>query len=235
MWGTQNDFMLETLFLSVIDTLPAENDLNLFDMMLKGGWLMIPIVMLSIFGVYIGIDRLLYLSRENRTDSGFVRTVIGMVREGKVEEASELCERENTPVSRILKKGIGYRMLSGVELHGVMENAANIEAAALEKGLTAMATVAGAAPMLGFLGTVIGMVQAFYAMAQAGNGVSIGILSKGIYTAMITTVAGLIVGIGGYMFYNIMTSRIDRIVHKMEWVNTEFTEAMYGTEKDKKE
>lgn len=141
--------------------------------------------------------------------------------------AISLCNEENTPMSRMLVKGILHYQLPVSELRSVIESNANLEVSGMEKGLSTLATCAGMAPMIGFLGTVVGMVQAFYDMALAGNNINITLLSRGIYTAMITTVAGLIVGIIAYFAYNALTARIDKVVNNMESTSAEFMETIY--------
>ncbi len=138
-----------------------------------------------------------------------------------------LCNEENTPMSRMLIKSILHLQLPVTELRAITESNANLEVAGMEKGLSTLATCAGMAPMIGFLGTVVGMVQAFYDMALAGNNVNITLLSRGIYTAMITTVAGLIVGIIAYFAYNALTARIDKVINNMESTNAVFMETVY--------
>ena len=144
-----------------------------------------------------------------------------------IRGAITLCNEENTPMSRMLIKSILHLQLPVTELRAITESNANLEVAGMEKGLSTLATCAGMAPMIGFLGTVVGMVQAFYDMALAGNNVNITLLSRGIYTAMITTVAGLIVGIIAYFAYNALTARIDKVINNMESTNAVFMETVY--------
>ena len=133
----------------------------------------------------------------------------------------------------MLIKGILHQDLPASELRAIVESSANLEVSELEKGLSTLATCSGMAPMIGFLGTVVGMIQAFYDMAMAGNNVNITLLSRGIYTAMITTVAGLIVGIIAHFAYNVLTARIDRIVNNLENTSAEFMEIMYEVKNSK--
>lgn len=153
--------------------------------------------------------------------------------QGNARGAITVCQQENTPMSRILIKGITHQQLPTNELRSIVESSANLEVSGMEKGLSTLATCAGMAPMIGFLGTVVGMVQAFYDMAQAGNNINITLLSKGIYTAMITTVAGLIVGIIAYCAYNALTARIDTVVNKMEETSADFIETIYEIKNEK--
>lgn len=205
----------------------AGMDISLWSMVLKGGWLMIPIFLLSVIAIYIFCERFLILKKAGQTDPSLMEKIREHLYFGNKESAMSICDAENTPTARILKKGISHCDLPTVDLHMMLENSANLEVSVLEKGLSTLATASGMAPMIGFLGTVIGMVQAFYDMSMAGNNISMEILSKGIYTAMITTVAGLIVGIMAYFAYNTLVARIDNIISKLENTNSDFMEIIY--------
>lgn len=146
---------------------------------------------------------------------------------GRLESAMTLCRSTETPISRMIEKGL---LRLGKPLHDInvsIENVGKLEVSKLEKGVAALATIAGAAPMLGFLGTVTGMIRAFYDMSMAGNNIDIALLSSGIYQAMITTVGGLIVGILAYIFYNVLVSRIEKVVYLLEARATEFMDVLY--------
>lgn len=188
---------------------------------------MIPIFILSVIAVYIFCERFLLIRRYTQNDLLFIDKVQECLKAGNTRGAIDLCKTENTPASRMLIKGITHRQLPVTELRAVIENSANLEVAELEKGLNTLATCSGMAPMIGFLGTVVGMVQAFYDMSMAGSNINITLLSRGIYTAMITTVAGLIVGIIAYFAYNALTTRIDRVVNNMESTMADFMETVY--------
>lgn len=205
----------------------ATNELSVWGLIVKGGWLMIPIFILSIIAVYIFCERFLLIRRYTRKNQDFIEKIQACLRSGDSREALALCKSENTLVARMLAKGIQHRQLPVAELHAVMDTAANLEVTDMEKSLTTLATCAGMAPMIGFLGTVVGMVQAFYDMSVAGSNINITLLSRGIYTAMVTTVAGLIVGIIAYFAYNILTSCIDRVVNNMECASADFMETIY--------
>ena len=196
----------------------ATNELSVWGLIVKGGWLMIPIFILSIIAVYIFCERFLLIRRYTRKNQDFIEKIQACLRSGDSREALALCKSENTPVARMLAKGIQHRQLPVAELHAVMDTAANLEVTDMEKSLTTLA---------GFLGTVVGMVQAFYDMSVAGSNINITLLSRGIYTAMVTTVAGLIVGIIAYFAYNILTSCIDRVVNNMECASADFMETIY--------
>jgi len=148
------------------------------------------------------------------------------ISEGKIDAAKALCRTSLTPIARMLEKGISRIGRPLNDVHAAIENVGNLEVSRLEKGLPVLASVAGGAPMIGFLGTVMGMIQAFYDMANAGNNIDVTLLSTGIYQAMVTTVAGLIVGIITYFAYNVLVSRIESIIFKMEATTTEFMDIL---------
>lgn len=209
----------------------AEPEMSVWGMIVKGGWLMIPIFILSVIAVYIFCERYVLLRKYATKNDVFMDKIRDCMHAGNIRGAITVCQEENTPMSRMLVKGIVHHELPSSELRAVVESAANLEVSGMEKGMTTLATCAGMAPMIGFLGTVVGMVQAFYDMALAGNNINITLLSRGIYTAMITTVAGLIVGIIAYFAYNALTSRIDGVVNNMESTSAEFMETMYEAKK----
>ena len=202
------------------------HEIRFFDMAVKGGWLMIPLVILSIIAIYIFIEHLITLNAASKDDPHFMSRIKDYIYEGQIESAVKLCKQVDTPLSRMIEKGISR---IGRPMHDVqvsIENFGNLEVAKLEKGISVLASVAGGAPMIGFLGTVIGMVQAFFDMANAGNNVDITILSSGIYTAMITTVGGLIVGICAFFAYNYLVTRVGKIVNNMEAKTMEFMDLL---------
>jgi biopolymer transport protein ExbB len=200
--------------------------MNLFDMTLKGGPLMIPLVLLSILAIYIFIERLLVINRASKNDPTFMSRIKDYIFDNKIDSAVKLCKQTNNPYARMIEKGISRigRPMNDVQV--AIENVGNIEVAKLEKGLTILASVAGGAPMIGFLGTVTGMVRAFFDMANAGTNVDIIVLSSGIYEAMITTVGGLLVGIPAFFAYNYLVSRVGKIVNNLEGKTMEFMDLL---------
>ena len=200
---------------------------SLIQMAAKGGWLMIILAILSVITIYIFGQKWWMLHKAANIDRNFMRDIRDYIHEGKTKSAIALCEKYDSPVARLVEKGIERigRPLSDIQT--AVENMGNVEVARLERGLPLLATIAGGAPMIGFLGTVIGMVQAFFNMANAGNNIDITLLSSGIYTAMITTVGGLIVGILAYFGYNYLTSRISDIVFKMENTTIDFMDLLH--------
>lgn len=223
------------LTLLVATTVPqaTEAELSLWSMVVKGGWLMIPIFLLSIIAVYIFCERYLLLRKYSLLRTETLERIREAMLSGDIRQAITICNEENTPMSRMLIKGILHHHLPVSELRAIVESAGNLEVANMEKGLSTLATCSGMAPMIGFLGTVVGMVQAFYDMAMAGSNINITLLSRGIYTAMITTVAGLIVGIIAYFAYNALTARIDHIITKMETTSADFMEIIYEMKNEK--
>lgn len=177
---------------------------------------MIVLLILSIIAIYIFGSRWWAIRQATKTDPHFMANIRELLGEGKAKAAAVLCRNTPSPIARLIEKGIERRNRPLQDIQAAVENVGNMEVARLEKGLPMLATVAGGAPMVGFLGTVIGMIQAFYNMAQAGSNIDITLLSGGIYTAMVTTVGGLIVGIVAYFGYNYLTARIDDLVFKME-------------------
>lgn len=224
---------MNSLILLAATRTPEAAELSLWDMIVKGGWLMIPIFLLSVIAVYIFCERYMLIRKYSNARTSFMDEVCTNLLKGNDKAAIAACQEENTPLSRILVKGIIHQDLPVSELRAIVESNANLEVSAMEKGLSTLATCSGMAPMIGFLGTVVGMVQAFYDMAQAGNNINITLLSRGIYTAMITTVAGLIVGIMAYFAYNALTARIDKVVNKMEETSADFMETIYEVKNKK--
>jgi biopolymer transport protein ExbB len=190
--------------------------LSFWTLMVQGGPIMIPIGMLSILAIYIFIERYLAVRRASKYEANFMNRIREYIHEGKIDTALTMCRQNETPIARMIEKGIERIGRPLNDVNKAIENVANLEIAKLEKNLPLLATVSGGAPMLGFLGTVVGMIDAFYKMSAAGNNLNIGLLSGGIYTAMVTTVGGLIVGIMAYFCYNILIAKIESLVYNME-------------------
>ena len=187
---------------------------------------MIPLLIISIIAVYIFIERLVTIRKASKEDKDFMDRIKDYITDGNIDSATKLCQKTNTPSARMIEKGISRLGKPMNDVLVAIENVGNIETNKLEKGFNMLATISGGAPMLGFLGTVMGMVQAFFDMANAGNNVDITVLSNGIYTAMITTVAGLVVGIVAYFAYNYLVSKLDSVVQKMELKTMEFMDLL---------
>lgn len=187
---------------------------------------MIPLAVLALVSIYIFIERAIAVSRASRQDASFMQRIKDYIHEGEIESAQNLCRQTNSPYARMIAKGISRIGRPSSEVLVTIENTGNIEVASLSKGLPWLATTAAGAPMLGFLGTVIGMVQAFYAIASSGNTASIGDFAGGIYTALVTTVAGLIVGIVALFAYNILVARINKVMNLMEARTMDFMDIL---------
>lgn len=189
---------------------------SLLEMASKGGWLMIVLLVLSFIAIYIFGKKLWMITKAGKIDRYFLNDIQDCMNSGKIQSAKALCEKYDSPIARMVEKGIERRGKSASEVQAAMENTGNVEVARLEKGITGLASIAGGAPMIGFLGTVTGMVKAFFNMANSGNNVDISLLSGGIYEAMITTVGGLIVGIIAYFAYNFILGRMNSLTAKMD-------------------
>lgn len=205
---------------------PQGISMNFFDMALKGGWIMVPIILLSFIAVYIFIDRYFAIKRAGKFDASLMEKVKSYITAGKIDAAVALCRSNDNPAARMVEKGISRIGRPLADVTTAIENVGNLEIQKLEKGLPVLASVAGGAPMLGFLGTVLGMVRSFYDMANAGNNIDITLLSTGIYQAMVTTVAGLIVGITAFFAYNILVTSVEKVVFKMEATTSDFMDLL---------
>jgi biopolymer transport protein ExbB len=206
---------------------PTEDTLNLFSLATKGGVVMIPLLILSIIAIYIFIERYLAISKASKEEANFMNNIRDFIHDGRIDSAKSLCRNNASPLARMISKGITRIGRPLNDINAAIENVGKLEVSKLEKNIAFLSTVAGAAPMLGFLGTVIGMVRAFYNMSMAGNNIDISLLAGGIYEAMITTIAGLIVGIIGYICYNILVARIEKVVFMLEARATEFMDLLH--------
>ena len=212
---------------------PVQESLNILELAMKGGWIMVVLAILSILGVYIFVERFMTLRKSMNRNPYLLDRIKDNLRDNDVKSAINYCEKQNTPMSRILAKGVKDYRLDAVSVRQVLENNAGLEIANLEKGLPVLSTIAAVAPMLGFLGTVTGMVQAFWQMSNAGNNIDVSLLSGGIYEAMVTTVGGLIVGIIAIFAYNYLVARVDRVQNLMEADMIEFLEILAEDKENK--
>jgi biopolymer transport protein ExbB len=215
---------------AVADTLTSldavSQDISLIDLLIKGGYMMIPLYALFVLAIYIFVERLITLKKAQKTPQAMVDQVKMMVQSGNIQQARMICQGEDTPVANMIGKGLERigSPLKNIEV--AIENVGKIEIYKLEKNLNLMATISGAAPMIGFLGTVTGMIQAFIAIAQEEGMVSPKLLSSGIYEAMITTAAGLVVGILAYLGYNYLVTQVSKLIHSMEYTTIEFIDLL---------
>lgn len=203
----------------------TSKDYTLWEMLASGGWyIMIPMAILSILMVYVGIERYLAITKAQKGETSFMIKVREYIHEGKLDAAKNLCSTTDSPIARMIEKGISKIGKPMDDIKASIENIGKVEVYRLEKGVGMLATIAGAAPMIGFLGTVIGMVQTFQSLRV--NGMEIGPLSEGMMMAMITTVVGLIIGIFSFMLYNMFVTKINNVIHKMESSSIEFLDLL---------
>jgi biopolymer transport protein ExbB len=209
---------------------PATSEMTLFDLLMAGGPVMIPILICSVAAVYIIIERLIAINKLSKDPSNFMNNIRDYITSGNIDAAKALCKNTNNPVARMIEKGISRLGKPLPDIEKAIENVGNIEVVKMERGLSALATCASAAPMLGFLGTVTGMVRAFYDMnmeyQRTHESINIGVLSSGMYEAMVTTVAGLVVGIIALVCYNILSAMIKKVIFKMESSSIEFLDLL---------
>ena len=203
-----------------------EMSYSMIELAAKGGWVMWVLLLLSLIALYIFGKKWWMIRNASKIDKNFINDIKDYISDGKTKSARSLCRRYDSPIARMVEAGISRLGKPLADIQAAVENVGNVEVARLEKSLPYLATIAGGAPMVGFLGTVIGMVQAFFNMAQAGSNIDITLLSGGIYTAMITTVGGLIVGILAYFGYNYLTVQVSNLVFKMESSSIEFMDLL---------
>ena len=210
---------------------PVEKTLSIWELITSGGpgavFIMGLLFLLSIVAVYIFVERFGAIKNANKLDKNFMNNIKDHISNGKLESAMALCESTDTPVARMMEKGVSRIGKSLDDISASIENQGKLEIQRLEKNLPFLATISGGAPMIGFLGTVIGMIITFKEMANAGGQINIGLMAEGIYTAMSTTVGGLFVGIFAYFGYNYLVARIEAVIYKMETSATEFLDLLH--------
>jgi len=209
--------------LTIIET---QEKISVMDLLFKGGFMIIPILLLFIITIYIFIERILVINIESKSPKNFTDEIIKRVNNNDINAAKLICNDTNNPIARMILKGLNKIENSLKNIETSIENVGKIEIYNLEKNLNLLATISGAAPMLGFLGTVIGMIRAFISIAQEEGAVSPKLLSSGIYEAMISTAAGLFVGIISYLAYNYLVSRVAKLIYRMEYSTIEFIETL---------
>lgn len=200
--------------------------LNFWSLVMDGGYIMIPLAILLVVTIYIFTERTIVISRASKDDRQFMNRIRDYVHEGDIESANNLCKKTNTPYSRLIQKGLTRIGRPMNDVLVAIENTGNIEVANLGKGFPWLSTTAAGAPMLGFLGTVVGMIQAFFSLASAGTSADITVLSSGIYQALVTTVAGLVVGIAALFAYNYLVARVNRVMNGLETKTMEFMDLL---------
>ena len=218
--------LIQATNVAITDSEAEEIRLSLWELAKEGGWIMVVLAIFSIIAVYIFSERFITINMASKRDDNFMNLIRNFMIEGKLNEAKDLCKQTDTPISRMIEKGISRIGKPLNDIQTAIENVGNLEVSKLEKGVALIGMISGAAPMLGFLGTVTGMIRAFYDMSMAGNNIDIELLSAGIYEAMVTTVGGLFVGILAYIFYNIIVSKIDKVVNLLESKSIEFMDVL---------
>ena len=201
-------------------------ELQFWKLIIDGGYIMIPLALLLLLVIYVFTERFIVINRAAKEDRTFMDRIREYVHEGDIESAQNLCKKSDTPYSRLIAKGLSRIGRPMNDVLVAIENTGNIEIANLGKGFPWLSTTAAGAPMLGFLGTVIGMITAFFNLANAGTSANISVLSSGIYQALVTTVAGLIVGIIALFAYNYLVARVNRVMNSMEARTMEFMDLL---------
>ncbi len=205
---------------------PPPQTMDLIDLVVKGGWTMIPIGIMSLVAIYLIIERLIAIGKARREDRNFMNNIKDFIHNGKIDAAISLCRATDTPIARMLEKGISRIGHPLEDINRAVENRAKLELYGLERNLSILATIAGAAPLMGLIGTVTGMVRTFFGIASSGKGVEIPTLAGGVYEAMVATVGGLVVGVIAYVGYNLLVARVEKVVYKMELRSVEFVEIL---------
>ena len=221
-------------FDSINNPIVEEKTLSIIELISAGGIggniIMGTLGVLSIYAIYILIERYSTIKKASIEDESFLKSIRNFVEHKDIQAAKTLCKNTDNPVSRMIEKGIDRIDKPMTDISAAIENQGKLEVYKMESNLANLATIAGAAPMIGFLGTVIGMIVAFHEMASAGGNIDVEMLSKGIYTAMVTTVGGLIVGIIAYIAYNYLVSKIDKVIFQLEARTTEFLDLLHHNE-----
>jgi|TARA_E500000331_G_scaffold271687_1_gene263458 biopolymer transport protein ExbB len=219
---------------SINNPIVEEKTLSIMELISSGGLggniIMGTLGLLSIYAIYILIERFSTIKKASVEDESFLKSIKNFVEQKDIHAAKTLCKNTDNPVSRMIEKGIDRIDKPMTDISAAIENQGKLEVYKMENNLANLATIAGAAPMIGFLGTVIGMIVAFHEMASAGGNIDVEMLSKGIYTAMVTTVGGLIVGIIAYIAYNFLVSKIDKVIFQLEARTTEFLDLLHLNE-----
>ena len=211
---------------SSVEPVVIEQELSMLELCLKGGIIMIPLLLLSVVSIYVLVERFFAIRKAAKEDKSFMKRIKDYIHEGEFESAMNLCKKTDTPYSRLILKGITRIGRPMNDVLVAIENVGNLEVAELEKGFIWLATTAAGAPMLGFLGTVTGMVQAFFAMASAGSNANVSVLANGIYEALVTTVAGLFVGIIALFAYNYLVAMVSKVMKQLEAKTMEFMDLL---------
>ena len=213
-----------------LETESIEKTLSIIELIKSGGLagqlIIALLTVLLVVALYIYFERLFTIKAASKVDPNFMNQIKDHVVNGKIEAAKVLCINVNSPVSRLIHKGISRIGRPLADINSAIENAGKLEVYTLEKNVSVLATISGAAPMIGFLGTVIGMILSIFEIANSGGQIDIKLLADGLYTAMTTTVAGLVVGIIAYISYNHIVGRTNKVVYQMEANSVEFLDLL---------
>ena len=220
---------MNTPFLLQVEAPVEVEKLSIFKLVFDPAslWIMIPLMLMLIWVIYVFVERWLAISSASKEERNFMNNIRDFIHDGKLDSAVALCKGTDSPLARMIEKGLTRIGKPLNDISTAIENTGQLEVQRLEKKLSSLATISGIAPMIGFLGTVTGMVSAFHAMASNPNNLDISMLASGIYTAMITTVGGLIVGIIAFVLYNVLVSKISQLVNMLEAKSTEFMDLLH--------
>lgn len=226
----QNTLANDTIGQIVVE----EKTLSIMQLITSGGTggtiIMSALGLLSVYAVYILFERYSAIKKASKEDENFFNSIKNFVEQKDITAAKTLCQNTDNPIARMIEKGVDRIDKPMTDISAAIENQGKLEIYKMENNLANLATIAGAAPMIGFLGTVIGMIVAFHEMASAGGNIDVEMLSKGIYTAMVTTVAGLVVGIIAYIAYNYLVTKVEKVIFQMEARTTEFLDHIHHSE-----
>ena len=231
-----NRLLLQTLLANdtINQIVVEEKTLSIMQLITSGGTggtiIMSALGILSIVAIYILIERFSAINKASKEDENFLKSIRNFVEAKDIKAAKTLCKNTDSSISRMIEKGVDRINKPMTDISAAIENQGKLEIFKMESNLANLATIAGAAPMIGFLGTVIGMIVAFHEMASAGGNIDVEMLSKGIYTAMVTTVAGLVVGIIAYIAYNYLVTKVDKVIFQLEAKTTEFLDVIHHNE-----
>ena len=231
-----NTLLLQTLLANdtINQIVVEEKTLSIMQLITSGGTggtiIMSALGILSIVAIYILIERFSAINKASKEDENFLKSIRNFVEAKDIKAAKTLCKNTDSSISRMIEKGVDRINKPMTDISAAIENQGKLEIFKMESNLANLATIAGAAPMIGFLGTVIGMIVAFHEMASAGGNIDVEMLSKGIYTAMVTTVAGLVVGIIDYIAYNYLVTKVDKVIFQLEAKTTEFLDVIHKNE-----
>ncbi|KEQ29708.1 biopolymer transporter ExbB [Pedobacter antarcticus 4BY] len=203
----------------------AAQELHFFDLLIKGGWVMIPLAILAFTGLVIFVERYLTIRKASKQETNLMLQIKQYIHEGRLENAIALCRNTNSPLGRMLEKGLKRIGRPIKDIEAAIENVGKLEVSKLEKNISILGIVAGIAPMLGFVGTIIGVITIFHDVSIKGA-IEIGTISGGLYTKMITSATGLVVGIIAYVLYHILNAMVERIILRMETDALEFIDLL---------